>query len=577
MGMSYLTDIFRHENISEKGLKDRHRLLFSAVLVTVLLAATWALIPITFETNDDESLMNYLSGAKTGKPEADTTLILFLWGKIVSSLYRITGAVPWYTLIFLALIALSLVTVCYCVVVSFPKWGGSLFCLLYFSMFLYYSVILQFTTVAAFCGVAAVSLLLIGREEETRKNIIIKNILIFSFMFCSVNIRMTVGYLVLGNAAFAICLEILRYLFKTADKRKIKNMIISFLALLAAAAISIAVNNIHESLGEWEEFREYNSERVNFIDYSKPDYEPNKDLFDKIGWSEEFYELVQRWFFMDENINTETLRQINERNVHGPIHVGRTLLHEWFPNTEFQVKAWVLLLIVLLVDAVRRREGRRRTMVSFLWLFVWFAETQYFGYTGRIMERALEAWTLLAVIPSILGTGGNCSVTEEGNRNRKENLILSGVALALCLMCACYPVGGYVRAKSFSLACSEAKIRWANIEDYAIAHQENVYIYGVPLSGGGSPFRVYTEGLPYNLIFWGGSFYNSPIYYAQIQKNGFEQIYMEDFFEENVYFIAGDTPDENLSHVMEEKFPGCTCEVTDEQDGFIVYKYSKNK
>lgn len=77
MGMSYLTDIFRHENISEKGLKDRHRLLFSAVLVTVLLAATWALIPITFETNDDESLMNYLSGAKTGKPEADTTLILF--------------------------------------------------------------------------------------------------------------------------------------------------------------------------------------------------------------------------------------------------------------------------------------------------------------------------------------------------------------------------------------------------------------------------------------------------------------------------------------------------------------------
>ena len=49
-----------------RELRSRHRLLFSAALVTFLLAVTWALIPITFETNDDEYLMNYFSGAKTG-------------------------------------------------------------------------------------------------------------------------------------------------------------------------------------------------------------------------------------------------------------------------------------------------------------------------------------------------------------------------------------------------------------------------------------------------------------------------------------------------------------------------------
>ena len=556
-----------------RELRNRHRLLFSAALVTFLLAVTWALIPITFETCDDEFLMNYLSGAKTGEPEADTTQIFFLWGKIVSSFYRITGALPWYTLIFLALIALSLVAVCYCVVVSFPEWGGSLFCLLYFSMFLFYSVILQYTMVSAFCGIAAVSLLLIGQKEEKRKNIIIKNILIFSFMFCSVNIRISVGYLVLGHTVFAICLEVLRYLFKTADRQKIKNMIVSFIAMFAAAAISIAVNNIHESLSEREEFWEYSAERVSFTDYSKLDYESNQDLFDKIGWSEEFYELVKNWFFMDETVNTETLRQINERNVHGSIRVGRTLLHEWFPITDFQVKAWVLLLIFLFANAVRRREGRRRSMVSFLWLFVWFAETQYFGYRGRIVERVLEAWTLLAVMPSILGAAVNSPITEERKESRTENLIISGVALSLCIMCACNPFGGYVRAKAFSLERSEVKMRWADIEDYAIAHQENIYIHGSPSAGGGSPFRVYTEGLPYNLIFWGGIFYNLPIYDAQIKMNGFEQIYMEDFFEENVYFIAREKPDEHLSNVMKEKFPECTCEITDVEDRFIVYKY----
>lgn len=561
-----------------RELQNRHRLLFSAVLVTVLLAVTWALIPITFETNDDEFLMNYLSGAKTGKPEADTTQIYFLWGKIVSSFYKITGAVPWYTLIFLALIALSLVAVCYCVIVSFPRWGGSLFCLLYFSMFLFYSAILQYTMVSAFCGIAAVSLLMIGRGEEKRKNIIIKNILIFSFMFCAANIRVSVGYLALGNAVFAICLEILRYLFKTADRRKIKNMIVSLITMFAAVAIAIAVNNIHESLSEREEFWEYSAQRVRFSDYSKLDYEANKDLFDKIGWSEDFYELVKRWFFMDESVNTETFRQINERNVRGSIRVGRTLLHEWFPVVDFQVKAWVLLLILLFADAVRRREGRCRSMVSFLWLFVWFVETQYFGYRGRIVERVLEAWTLLAVVPSILGTVGNSSVIVERKKNRAENLIRSGVALALCVACVCHPFGGYVRAKAFCLARSEAKIRWADIEDYAIAHQENIYIHGAPyLAGGGSPFRVYTEGLPYNLMFWGGIFYNLPIYDAQMKMNGFEQISMEDFFRENVYFVEIEMPDENLSNVMKEKFPGCICEIVDKEDRFIVYRYSKIK
>lgn len=563
-----------------RGMRDRHRLLLSIVIVAILLALTWALIPLAFETNDDAFLMSYLSGGRTGKPEADTIFNMFLWGKLVSTLYNFCATIPWYTLIFLSLIALSLMTVCYCVVSSFPEWGESLFCLLYFCMFLYYSVILQYTTVSTYCGTAVVSLMLIGGKEENRKNIIIKNIIIFCFMFFAVNIRFRIGYLVIGSAACAIFLEIIRYLLKSADKRKIKNMVLSFITICVAASVSIGVNNIHESMGGWEDFREYNAERVSFTDYSKLEYESNKDLFDEIGWSEDFYELVKRWFFMDESVNAETLGQINERNVHGSIRVGRSLLHDWFPKIEFQVIVWVLLLIFLFADAIRHRGGRyKRSIVSFAWLFVWFVETQYFGYTGRVIERAFEAWTLLAVIPSILGMAGDCSVAEEETEEKKkriaEGAIISVLALLLCIICARHPSGGYVRAKAFSLARSEIKTVQANMEDYAMAHPENLYIYGTSLSGEGSPWRVYREGLPYNLIFWGGSFYHSSLYYAQIRMNGFEQIFVENFFEENVYFIAKEEPDENLLNVMEEKFPGCTWEITDEAEGFIVYRYNE--
>lgn len=556
-------------------MRDRHRLLFSAVLVTALLASTWALVPITFETNDDAFLMSYLSGGKTGRPEADTIFNLFSWGKIVSSLYILNAGIPWYTLTFSLLTALSLITVCYCVVVSFPKWGGSLFCLLYFCMFLYYSAIFQYTVVSAYCGVAAVSLLLTDKKEEDRKYVVVKNIIIFAFAFFAVNLRKKVGgYLLLGNAVFVICLEILRYLLKAADRQKIKKMFFSLFVMCAAVVISTAVNDLRYSQGEWKDFQEFRSERVNFTDHSKLDYEPNKDLFDKIGWSEDFYELVKRWFFMDGAVNAETLSQINERTEHDSIRVGRGILHDWFPAIEFQVIVWVLLLVFLLADAVIHREGRlRRSIVSFLWLAVWFAETQYFGYTGRIMERAFEAWTLFAVVSSVLGSGGHCQTVEEKPGRIIESAGIPVLVLVLCIVCVRYPSGGYLRAKAFLAARNEAKITQADMEDYAMEHPENIYIYGTSTSGEGGPWRVYKERQPYNLMFWGGSFYNSPLYFAQLRKNGLEHLFTEDFFDENVYFMAREKPDENLFNVMREKFPGCTYEIIDEEDKFIVYRY----
>ena len=383
--------------------RERHRLLLSTIIVLALLLLTWSLIPVVFETNDDSFMMGYLAGAWTGKPEADTIFSLFLWGRIVSALYVVNAGIPWYTLIFLALIFLSLTAVCYCLMVSFPKWGEGVFCLLYFCMFLYYTVLLQFTMVSAYCGAAALSLLLIQKKEEGRRDCIIRNIVIFFFMFFAVNIRSKVGYLTLGSAAFAICLEIIRYLLKAADRQKIKKAAVSFIVICAAAGLSISTHKIHESRNGWEDFREYHAERARFTDYTPLDYTSNQELFQQIGWSEDFYQLLREWFLMDETINTETFQMINERNA--PVATGvRWALSHDFPRIGFQAKAWVLLLFLLFADALRRRKGGFAVnAVPFLWVLMWLAETWYFAHSGRLMERAFEAWTLLAVVPSILG------------------------------------------------------------------------------------------------------------------------------------------------------------------------------
>lgn len=558
--------------------RERHRLLLSTIIVLALLLLTWSLISVVFETNDDSFMMGYLAGAWTGKPEADTIFSLFLWGRIVSALYVVNAGIPWYTLIFLALIFLSLTAVCYCLMVSFPKWGEGVFCLLYFCMFLYYTVLLQFTMVSAYCGAAALSLLLIQKKEEGRRDCIIRNIVIFFFMLFAVNIRSKVGYLTLGSAAFAICLEIIRYLLKAADRQKIKKAAASFIVICAAAGLSISTHKIHESRNGWEDFREYHAERARFTDYTPLDYTSNQELFQQIGWSEDFYQLLREWFLMDETINTETFQMINERNA--PVATGvRWALSHDFPRIGFQAKAWVLLLFLLFADALRRRKGGFAVnAVPFLWVLMWLAETWYFAHSGRLMERAFEAWTLLAVVPSILGMGDLQSREPfgESGKGRMESAVVYVLALALCIVCVCHADGGYHGAKDFSQGSGSAQSRQAASEDYAMAHPENIYIGEMSLLlGAGGPWRVYSEGKPYNLIFWGASYYHSPLYYAQLERNGFEHLYEEDFFRENVYLMAGEKPNENLLNVMAEKFPGCTYEITEKRDEFIVYQFHR--
>ena len=558
--------------------RERHRLLLSTIIVLALLLLTWSLIPVVFETNDDSFMMGYLAGAWTGKSEADTIFSLFLWGRIVSALYVVNAGIPWYTLIFLALIFLSLTAVCYCLMVSFPKWGEGVFCLLYFCMFLYYTVLLQFTMVSAYCGAAALSLLLIQKKEEGRRDCIIRNIVIFFFMFFAVNIRSKVGYLTLGSAAFAICLEIIRYLLKAADRQKIKKAAASFIVICAAAGLSISTHKIHESRNGWEDFREYHAERARFTDYTPLDYTSNQELFQQIGWSEDFYQLLREWFLMDETINTETFQMINERNA--PVATGvRWALSHDFPRIGFQAKALVLLLFLLFADALRRRKGGFAVnAVPFLWVLMWLAETWYFAHSGRLMERAFEAWTLLAVVPSILGMGDLQSREPfgESGKGRMESAVVYVLALALCIVCVCHADGGYHGAKDFSQGSGSAQSRQAASEDYAMAHPENIYIGEMSLLlGAGGPWRVYSEGKPYNLIFWGASYYHSPLYYAQLERNGFEHLYEEDFFRENVYLMAGEKPNENLLNVMAEKFPGCTYEITEKRDEFIVYQFHR--
>ncbi len=89
-------------------------------------------------------------------------------------------------------------------------------------------------------------------------------------------------------------------------------MCISFFLSLILLFVK-GIEDKSKSSVEWQEYYKYNKYRVSFWDYEHETYEDNPELFDKIGWSEEFYQLSENMYFMDKRFNKENLGEIVEK------------------------------------------------------------------------------------------------------------------------------------------------------------------------------------------------------------------------------------------------------------------------
>lgn len=563
--------------------------LWSLVIVALFLGFTWVMIPINFETNDDTGIMRYVSGAKTGSPEATVIFSMYLWGKLCSSLYALNGNVPWYAVIFLILIGISLWTICYCIMYACGNdkkavlTGGVIFVLLYCSMFLYYSVILQFTTVAGYCGIGAIAVLLAGLDRGYRQKVWANLLLFILTLFC-INIRLEAGYMVLGTAYCIGGLELIFYCFferNIENRKRLKRAAASLAVMTAALVVSITVEKATHTGTDWGEYQEFHQERVLYTDYGKLPYD-DSEVYKAVGWSENLYKLTNKWFFMDRNINTNTLRRINQERINQERinqenrerSIGLLSVLVWMFHNErmilMQVLEWGGLLILYLFYLLRQRGVAIRKLMAFLWPCIWGCGVLYFVYKGRIVRRVLESWTFLMVLPCVF------QVIRDVRGNKRIPEI--GVYATLLLLSAgslLIKSGTYRIAKGVSDGADGDREIAREMDEYAVDRMDNLYIHDMSGCVSGSPWNTYPEKKPYNLIFWGGSDYNSPLYYKQLKKNGFDSLYEEDFFRDNVFFISPNDIDETLLDFMQESYPGCVCEITDRRDLFVVYRFSK--
>lgn len=263
-----------------KNFKLTEHSLLLALLLNIVYLGGMLLIYKPFLSRDDYMMSETVYGVYGDDYDCHAKYMNFNYGRIIVQLLRWFPNIPWYTILFYVWVFLALTLVSRIVLDKFPKNISYLIVniiLLYFSYEGY--VCIQFTKVAGIIGAAgATAILLCSSWVE-----IVLGVILF---ILSVFIRYDMTKMVVGSFLLMfLCALFIEFV----TKKKIKWDKRIYIRFIIVAAVFLIVPLI-PSYGEsekmyWSYFWQCNSNRSYIQDYTLPDYETYKDIYEKLDIS----------------------------------------------------------------------------------------------------------------------------------------------------------------------------------------------------------------------------------------------------------------------------------------------------
>ncbi|WP_270395280.1 hypothetical protein [Mediterraneibacter massiliensis] len=523
------------------------RFLAAGVIIAILMLIIYRIFPVQFETNDDSSMMNILSGRQTGNPEVGTIYSNIVRDYGISFLYKIFPGFSWYTITTILLLYFANVIILKTIFRIFVSkgwalWKGTLFYLVFYFLCIHYSIVfIQFTTLAGILGAAAIALITGTYLNESKAIRIIDGILAILLIFVSYITRPLAGKVVLVCSIFAMLIKLFCSTKKSWKQKGILYSTIFMSAIILIAGAS-AIHQKYYGAAEWKAYREYNVQRAQFCDYPRLSYEEGRSIYEKAGWSEELYELVNGWFFMDKAVTKENFQIINEayvaeqNSLKNQIISGIITLQQFLISNKLAFYTFfgsvVCLLGITAIVCVKKE--RRHLLWIFSGMLLGGGLLFYLSFKGRILIRVyllcLVPLLCLLVLQMLLMCSKNCKI---------EKRIILGV-LCICGIFAFANIKEVNKKMQDPLLVKEIQEK-AVLDEYCASHPDNLYIYALSVvSSRYSPWENENRNTTLNYFSWGGATMFSPIYYERLEANGLSELYADKFFEDNVYFVNND-------------------------------------
>ena len=399
--------------------KTGRRLVYFGGIILLLTVAVWLLsckVPFIYTVNDDLFMKNILSGAYLGRPDAHTVYLEYPLCLVLAGLYRMAAGVPWYGICFFLLHMISWGAFVYRLCATQEKYGeskgwkrlfvGSAFLLgmlLFAACGFYHVASMQFTVTAAVLGMAGMVWFETGDLTKGVKSYLCDQFVTAVFVFLSFKVRRNVLFMLVPIAGM-LWLEKAWHCRKEKTEHSAEKLL--GMAAVCAAGVAVTFLSYRAAYGDagWKDYILYNDHATVLYDYyGWPEYEENRDLYDRLGISEEAYVGARDAYLlsMDSGIDSGAMVELAERSesLHAQsgsfwkrcLHALGEIADRTFSDTDRPLNLVVVSLygLILLGAVAFRRYGALLTLGAlfvgrmFSWLYV--------VYEGRYPMRISQS------------------------------------------------------------------------------------------------------------------------------------------------------------------------------------------
>lgn len=299
-------------------------LLFSFTLHLLLFIISYVIFTPYYQTNDDVGMMMYLRGIGTlnNQPTEHVLFIHIVLSKFLKALTLLFGRqTDFYTWFLVITLLISYTVLGYLYLKKYKKWYHLLLYISFFLIFGLQNIIsLQFTVVAAITGFMG-WLLLVNR------------------FFISGAFMLLLATLLRWESAVMVLPVVILYIYKSySDYNKTINIVFGIFIMIFATFLISYSNKVYYN--SFSQYYDYNGFRVNIVDYQifdKLDREQKDLLFSEIKWSENDYQMLMDFFFMDnKKYSLDKLKRVSDLYKQDSNHI----YHLSRPGTYYHVNKY---------------------------------------------------------------------------------------------------------------------------------------------------------------------------------------------------------------------------------------------
>lgn len=327
---------------------------------------------------------------------------------------------------------------------------------------------------------------------------------------------------------------LLYYLVKYKLQGQTVNLIKQYAIYIIITIIVYVSNMVIYSVEPYKQYMEYNDLRAQLHDLSYTSYNNNKEIFDKIGWSQNDHYLFYTFNTGDENVyNKQNLQEIidykkqqgNYYNLNLELDKIATNFKDNLVNTNTFIA--IMFFSIIIISILNSKNRNLNILIALTTMAV------------HILFIVLNRSMLRVVIPEyILGTA---LIIYNLNLEETKKYSLKIIAVVTILISI---IGVNISGTKYNYGYNlNYYSNYKQLIDYTNSHKENVYLYTVPsLQYRYYAYSVYEmppKSAFSNLRVMGGWDMYTQNYYDFKARYNLDGTFL-DLLKENVYLIDGD-------------------------------------